>query len=108
MKERRIAPRTPYISRTEIAWQDGKRELKMPAMIEDRSSFGLGIAVPRPIPEGSHVRVRYQDRMIPGVVRYCVRERQGALIGFSFEREQSDGPEPSWQHFTGNQVNARL
>jgi|tagenome__1003787_1003787.scaffolds.fasta_scaffold20966870_2 hypothetical protein len=77
-------------------------------MIEDRSSFGLGIALAKSIPEGSHVRVRYQGRMIAGFVRYCVRQAQGSLIGFSFEREQSDGPEPTWhsgrtpysQHFS--------
>src|SRR5437763_10235449 len=106
--ERRIASRIPYICQTEIAWQDGNRELKIPAMIEDRSSFGLGIAVPQRIPEGSQVRVRYQGRMIPGVVRYCVPKGQGALIGFSFEREQSDGPEPRWQHYTEYHVDAGL
>ena len=96
--ERRASQRSTYMSRTEIAWQDGNRELKMPAMIEDRSSFGLGIAVPQPIPEGRHVRVTYQGRMIPGVIRYCVPKGQGALIGFSFEREPSDGIEPRWRH----------
>src|SRR4051812_27059559 len=106
--ERRIAPRTPYMSRSEITWHDGNRELKIPAMIEDRSSVGLGIAVPRAIPEGTRVRVRYQDRRIFGVVRYCVRQRQGALIGFSFEREQPDGPEPIWQHYAEDLVEAGL
>src|SRR5947208_2363713 len=96
--ERRAAQRTTYMSRTEVAWQDGNRELHLPATIEDRCSFGLGIAVSQPIPEGTRVRVAYQGRMIPGVVRYCARQAQGAFIGFSFEREQSDGPEPRWQH----------
>jgi hypothetical protein len=104
----RIAPRIPYMCQTEIAWQDGNRELKIPAMIEDRSSFGLGIAVPQPIPEGRQVRVRYQHRMITGVVRYCVPRGQGALIGFSFEREQSDSPEPRWQCYAENLVDAGL
>ena len=96
--ERRANQRSTYMSRTEIAWQDGDRELTIPAMIEDRSSFGLGIAVPQPIPEGRHVRVRFHNRMIPGVVRYCLPRGQGALIGFWFEREQSDGIEPRKQH----------
>jgi len=60
--ERRAAQRTTYMSRTEVAWQDGNRELHLAATIEDRCSFGLGIAVSQPIPEGTRVWVAYQGR----------------------------------------------
>ena len=95
--ERRATQRSTYMSRTEIAWQDGNRELKMPAMIENRSSFGLGIAVPQPIPEGSSCpgSISRPDGSRSHSLLRSTAAR--SLIGFSFEREQSDGPEPSWQ-----------
>ena len=91
--ERRAIERGTYMSRTEIAWQDGNRELKTPAVIENRSSFGLGSPSSQPIPEGSAFQLAYQGRMVQGVIRYCARQPHGFLIGFSFEREQSDGIE---------------
>jgi hypothetical protein len=89
--ERRKDPRTPYISRAEVSWNNGNEEVRISGMIEDKSVSGLGIQVGKPIPVGTSITVRFGDRMAAGVVRRCVKLGVGVLIGMSFEADQRQG-----------------
>lgn len=75
------------MSRTEISWTDENGQMTIPGMIEDRSVSGLGIQVAKRIPIGTWVKVKFRNHVVDAVVRRCVREGVGILVGVSFEQE---------------------
>jgi len=59
----------------------------VPGMIEDKSISGLGIQVAKPIPVGTSVTVKFRNHQVAGIVRRCIKDGVGTLIGISFEQE---------------------
>jgi hypothetical protein len=96
------------MSRTEISWIDANGQMTIPGMIEDRSVSGLGIQVAKRIPVGTSVKVNFRNQIVAAVVRRCVREGFGTLIGVSFEQDTGTNPPvPSAQEALGSEQYSR-
>lgn len=87
-EDRRRHPRTLYFARTELVVCDSQRgEVLLSGMIEDKSESGLGVQLSRPIPLGTQVLIKVADKMVPAVVRRCIKGKFGSFIGVSFEAD---------------------
>lgn len=78
--------------RIAITWEDetgGPR--KQQAILEDKSSSGVGVSVKKAIPAGTRVNLRERDQERAGIVRYCRSDEMGYFIGIQFDKCDKEG-----------------
>ncbi|HZQ53289.1 MAG TPA: PilZ domain-containing protein [Bryobacteraceae bacterium] len=86
MKERRTENRLLCAELVELVWKDAAGQTcRRLANLEDISSSGINLQSDVAIRAGESIMVRYRDRDLAGVVRYCHRQELGYFLGVRLE-----------------------
>lgn len=86
MKERRTENRLLCAELVELVWKDAAGQTcRRLANLEDISSAGINLQSDVAIRAGGLVTVRYRDRDLAGVVRYCHHRELGYFLGIHLE-----------------------
>jgi hypothetical protein len=86
MKERRTENRLLCAELVELVWKDAAGQTcRRLANLEDISSSGINLQSDVAIRKGGPVTVRYRDRDLAGVVRYCEHRELGYFLGIHLE-----------------------
>lgn len=86
MKERRTENRLLCAELVELVWKDAAGQTcRRLANLEDISSSGISLQSDVAIRAGGPVTVRYRDRDLAGVVRYCHHQQLGYFLGIRLE-----------------------
>ena len=85
MRQKRKAPRKQCIARIRLSWEfQGRGGYHSSALLDDKSSGGLGIHCPSPIPIGAAVVITQGSSTSKALVRHCTKVQRGFLIGVEF------------------------
>ena len=85
MRQKRKAPRKQCIARIRLTWEfQGRGGYHGSALLDDKSSGGLGIHCPSPIPIGAAVVISQGSATSKALVRHCTKVQRGFLIGVEF------------------------
>lgn len=86
MQERRIDSRLLCAELVEVIWTDqGGRQRRRIANLEDISLCGACVQVESAMPCGTSVSMRYGDGQLTGTVRYCLYKGLGYFLGVEFD-----------------------
>jgi hypothetical protein len=86
MEERRIDPRLLCAELVEVIWTDqGGRQRRRIANLEDISLCGACVQVESAISCGTPISMRYGDGQLTGTVRYCLYQGIGYFLGIEFD-----------------------
>jgi hypothetical protein len=81
------------VTRVKVLWEDETgASLSDPALVEDRSSGGVGVRLDRPIPVGTNVKINLFQQEYTGIVRHCHAEGRAYVAGV-----QWTGPPAEWR-----------
>jgi hypothetical protein len=69
----------------EVLWEQGGRQHRRIANLEDISLSGICLHVERPIPAGTRLVMRHDDGQLRGFIRYCVFREIGYFLGIQLE-----------------------
>jgi hypothetical protein len=86
MQERRTESRLLCAELVELLWKDpAGQTYRRLANLEDISSSGISLQADFAISSGSPVTIRYRERDLNGIVRYCLHREFGYFLGIRLE-----------------------
>jgi hypothetical protein len=85
MQERRSDERMMCAELVEVLWEQGGRQCRRIANLEDISLSGICLHIEKPIPAGTRIVMRYGDGQLSGTIRYSVYREIGYFLGIQLE-----------------------
>lgn len=88
MRRFRREIRRPTTGPADISWEIGAGYVRTAnAILKDLSPSGIGLVVSLPFTVGAKLKITTGNQTRSAIVRRCVRQGAGYILGFEYERE---------------------